>query len=203
MNGWLPLWACWFIPLLVGGDTNPQPTPPRVDKPIQDSFVDVRGDRYTLPGPDDCQAIVLIFVGYDCPISNGYAPEVVRLCKEYTPHKVAFCVVYADADITPEEARQHAKDYGYPCPAILDPTMKLARMVKATVKPEAAVLSPQGELLYRGRINDLYYGYGKKRTQPTQHDLKEALNAILANKPVPVPRTKAVGCYIDFPDKKD
>lgn len=203
MTAWLPLGACWLIPLLVGAGTNSPPPASRADEPIRDPFVDVHGKRYTLPGPDDCQAIVLIFVGYDCPISNGYAPEVVRLCKEYTPHKVAFCVVYADADITLEEARQHAKDYGYPCPAILDPTMKLARAVEATVKPEVAVLSPQGELLYRGRINDLYLDYGKKRPQPTKHDLKEALNAILANKPVPVPRTKAVGCYIDFPDKKD
>jgi hypothetical protein len=125
----------------------------------------------------------------------------LRLCKEYTPKKVAFCVVYADADITKDDARKHAKEYGSTCPAILDPEMKLARKVGATVKPEAAVLSPKGELLYLGRINDLHSDFGKKRPQPSQHDLKDALNAVLAGKPVPVPRTRAVGCYIDFPDK--
>jgi len=170
-------------------------------KPVNE-FVDVLGDKYRLPGPADCKAIVLLFVGYDCPISNGYAPELMRLCKEYTPKKVAFCVVYADADIATDDALKHAKEYGYTCPAVLDPEMKLARKVGATVKPEAAILTPKSELLYRGRIDDLYIDFGKKRVQPTTRDLKDALDAVLAGKPVPVARTKALGCYIDFPDTK-
>ncbi|MCS6865306.1 MAG: redoxin family protein [Gemmataceae bacterium] len=192
----------WLVPVLLGMTGNGIYADPPAAKPIQDEFVDVLGERFRWPSSDNCKAVVLIFIGYDCPISNGYAPEVIRLCKEYTAKGVAFCVVYADADIPIEQARQHAKEYGYNCPAILDPQMTLVRKVGATVKPEAAVLSPQGELLYRGRINNLYIDYGKKRPQPTQHDLKEALEAVLANKPVPVTRTRAIGCYIDVPDKK-
>ena len=171
-------------------------------KPVNEEFVDVLGDKYRLPGPDECKAVVLLFVGHDCPISNGYAQVVVRLCKEYLPKKVAFCVVYADADIKKDVARKHAKEYGYTCPAVLDPEMKLARKVGATVKPEVAVLDPKGDVLYRGRIDDLHTAFGKKRPQPTTHDLTDALDAVLAGKPVPVARTKAVGCYIDFPDAK-
>jgi thiol-disulfide isomerase/thioredoxin len=168
----------------------------------RETFENVLGGKYTLPNPDACKAIVLLFVGYDCPISNAYSPEILRICKEYTPKNVAFCVVYADADLTREQARQHAKEYGYDCPAILDPEMKLARKVGATIKPEVAVLSPKGELLYRGRINDLYTDFGKKRPKATTHDLRNALDAVLAGKPVAVSRTKAIGCYIDFPEKK-
>jgi thiol-disulfide isomerase/thioredoxin len=183
-----------------GGLVTQAETP--AEKLMKDDFVDVLGNKFRLAGPDDCKAVVLLFVGYDCPISNGYTPEVLRLCKEYTPKKVAFCVVYAEADITKDDARKHAKEYGYTCPAILDPEMKLARKVGATVKPEAAVLSPKGELLYRGRINDLYIDFGKKRPQATTHDLKNALDAVLTGKAIPIARTKAVGCYIDFTDKK-
>jgi hypothetical protein len=163
--------------------------------------VNVLGGKFRLPGPAECKAVALIFVGHDCPISNGYSPEIVRICKEYMPKKVAFCVVYADADLGKDVAQKHAREYGYCCPAVLDPEMKLARRVGASIKPEAAVLSPKGELVYRGRINDLYIDFGKKRAHPTRHDLKEALNAILAGKPVPVARTRAVGCYIDLPEK--
>ncbi|MCS7021052.1 MAG: redoxin family protein [Gemmataceae bacterium] len=166
-----------------------------------DAFVDVLGDKWRLPGPESCKAVVLIFIGYDCPISNAYAPEIARLRKEYEPKKVAFCMVYADADLTKEAARKHAKEYGYSSPAILDPQMKLARKVGASVKPEAAVLSPTGELLYLGRINDLYSDFGKRRLQPTTHDLKNALDAILSGKSVPVARTKAIGCYIEVPPR--
>lgn len=171
--------------------------------PVADEFVNVLGEKYRLPGPDDCKAVVLIFLGHDCPISNGYAPEIVRLCKEYTPQKVAFCVVYADTDITKDDAHKHAKEYGYTCPAILDPEMTLALKVGATVKPEAAVLTPKGELLYRGRIDDMHIDFGKKRSQPTSRELKDALDAVLAEKPVAFARTKAVGCYIDLPQKNN
>jgi hypothetical protein len=176
---------------------------PKTNQQKKSEFVDVRGDRpYRLPGPEDCKAVVLIFIGTDCPISNGYSKEIVRLCKEFMPRNVAFAVVYADADLSKDDARKHAKEYGYVCPALLDPELTLALKVGATVKPEAAVLSPDGKLLYRGRIDDLYTDLGKKRQQPSRRDLKDALDAILAGKPVPVARTKAIGCDIEFPAKK-
>jgi hypothetical protein len=44
---------------------------PPTDKPMKEQFVDVLGDKYSLPGPNDCEVVVLLFIGYDCPISNG------------------------------------------------------------------------------------------------------------------------------------
>lgn len=170
--------------------------------PPAEAFADVRGDTFRLPAADEGRAVVLIFFGHDCPISNAYAPEIGRLAADFAGQKVAFCVVYADADLTPEAARTHAKEYKLNCPAILDPKMVLARKVGATVKPEAAVLSPAGELVYRGRIDDLFAGYGKRRAMPTTRELRDAITATLAGKPVAVARTKAIGCDIDFPAAK-
>jgi hypothetical protein len=50
--------------------------------------------------------------------------------------------------------------------------------------------------LYRGRIDDRYIEFGKDRPQPTVRDLERALAAIVAGKPIPVVKTKAIGCYI-------
>ena len=195
--------CCLLVALILGcGVRSTQADPSPADKQVKEEFLDVLGDKYCLPGPDDCKAVVLLFIGNDCPISNGYSKEIVRLCKEYMPKKVAFCVVYAEADISQDHARKHAQDYGYCCPAILDPKMTLALKVGARVKPETAVLSPKGELLYLGRIDDIYADFGKKRAEPTCRDLKNALDAVLAGNPVPVARTKAIGCYIDLPEKK-
>lgn len=174
----------------------------RADEKPAATFANVAGGTYSLPGPKDCKAVVLIFYGHDCPISNGYAPELARLYKEYAPQEVAFCIVYADADFKAADARKHAKEYGFLCPAILDPKLTLARQVGATVKPEAAVLSPKGELLYRGRIDDINADFGQRRLKPTKRELKDALDAILAGKAVGTPRAKAIGCDIDFPDEK-
>ncbi len=166
---------------------------------MNEEFVDVLGDKHRLPGRDDCKAVVLLFVGHDCPISNSYAKEIVRLCDDFTPKKVAFCVVYADADLSQDDARRHAKEYGFRCPAVLDPRMVLALKVGATVKPEAAVLSATGELLYRGRIDNRYADFGKRREQVTSRELRDALETVLAGRPVATPRTQAIGCDIDLP----
>ena len=165
------------------------------------AFAEVRGGTHRLPGEgDDVAAVVLLFVGHRCPVSNGYAPELTRLHEEFGPKRVAFCAVYATADLSREVARTHAGEYGLRFPAVLDPEMTLARGVGATVMPEAAVLSPAGAVLYRGRIDDQYTGFGKKRPRARVRDLRAALDAVLAGRPVPTARTEAVGCYIDFPD---
>ena len=165
-------------------------------------FDEVRGGQYNLFQSPISQAVVLIFFGHDCPISNGYAPEISRIQKEYSPKGIELCVVYADPDLARDDAREHAKDYSFDFPAILDPTLSLAARVGATVKPEAAVLSPEGKLLYRGRIDNTYADLGKRRAAPTQRDLRDALDAILAGEPVSVPRTEALGCDIDFSSQK-
>lgn len=161
-------------------------------------FTDVSGKPYRLPGPGECEALVVIFVSHDCPIANNYTPEIKRLCRAYRDRGVAFCIVYAERDLAPEAARTHAREYGYCCPAILDPELKLARRLGATKVPEAAVLSPRGELLYRGRIDDRYVDYGKRRPVVTSHDLRDVLDAVLSGKPVACSRTEVIGCDIDF-----
>lgn len=178
------------------------PVEPQVEPPAPTegkTFEDVRGGTYRVPGPGHCAANVLVFFGHDCPMSNGYAKEIIRLCAAYTPKRIALCVVYADADFSAADARKHATEYGFTCPAILDPKMVLARRVGATVKPEVAVLSPAGELLYRGRIDDRYVDFGKRRENLTAHELRDALDAVLTGKPVAVPRAPAIGCDISLP----
>ncbi len=149
-----------------------------------------------LPGAAGTKAVVLLFIARDCPVSNSYAPEIKRIIARYMTQKVAFTLVYPDPDTSLAAARRHAKDYGYICPLLLDPAHRLVRRAGATVTPEAAVFAPSGKLLYRGRIDDLYLGFGQRRFAATRHDLRDALDAVLAGRPVPVPRTQAIGCFL-------
>jgi hypothetical protein len=142
------------------------------------------------------RATVLFFITTDCPIANSYAPEIKRICADYEREKIAFYLVYSDPSISLKATQKHIKDFGYRCPAIRDANHALVKKVKATVTPEAVVLSPDDKLLYRGRIDDRYLDFGKKRTHPTTRDLRDALDAIVRDQPVPNPSTKAVGCFI-------
>lgn len=164
-----------------------------------EAFHNVNGEPFRLPKPGEVAATVVIFVGHDCPISNSYSPEIARIVKEFAAKKIAFCLVYADADLETEQAKKHAAEYGIPCPAILDPKLTLARRFGATIKPEVAVLSATGDRVYLGRIDDRYVDFGKRREQPTRRELREVLAAIVEGKPIPHSRVKAIGCDIDFP----
>jgi hypothetical protein len=167
-----------------------------------DQFVNVLGDAFRLPKADEGKSVAIVFLGADCPISNAFAPEIARLAKEFSSPRIAFCVVYADADLTKDAAAKHAKEFGFTCPALLDPTMKLVRKAGATIKPEAAILSPKGDVLYRGRIDDRFVDFSKQREAPTKREFRDALEAVRAGKMVPTPRTTAIGCDIELPPEK-
>lgn len=145
---------------------------------------------------EGAKAVVLLFVAPDCPISNAFAPEFNRICEEYSPKGVAFDLVYADSDVDVAAIREHLADFGYEVSGLLDFDHRLVDRVGATVTPEAAVLSPEGKLLYRGRIDDRYVDFGKLRAEPTTRDLRDALDAILAGRAPETPRTVAIGCFI-------
>jgi hypothetical protein len=181
--------ALWAAFLLCGGGARPAPD-------VRLTVSDVHGvRRYPLDAREK-KAIVLIFIAHDCPIANGYAPEINRICVEYARRGAAFFVVYVEPDLPAQEARKHARAFAYPCPALLDRAHTLVRRTGATVTPEAAVLAPDGRLRYRGRIDDRHVDFGKRRLQPTTRDLRLALDAVLQGKTVPTPVTRAVGCFI-------
>ena len=144
--------------------------------------------------PAEKDASVLVFFWQDCPVSNGYAPELNRIAASHT--NCAFYIVQVDPELTPAAAREHAKQYHISMPVLLDPKHQLVKLARATVTPEAVVFGKNGDVLYRGRIDDNYAAFGKKRASARQHDLVDALDAIATGQPVRLKETKAIGCLI-------
>ena len=162
---------------------------------------DVNGKMQRVIAADERKATVLFFVLHDCPVANSYAPEISRIAEEYAARGVRCFVVYAEADLPAREAKQHAKDYAYRCPALIDSDHFLVSLAKATVTPEAAIFSATGDLIYRGRIDDRAVRPGLKKPEPEVRDLRTALDDLLDGR-LKTPRfTKAVGCYIPQRDE--
>src|SRR5262249_31348808 len=80
-------------------------------------------------------------------------------------------------------------------PVLKDFDGRAADAFGATRTPEAFVLDANRVIRYHGRIDD-QYGVGFRRDKPTRRDLQEALDAVLAGKPVPAPTTEVSGCVI-------
>ena len=165
-----------------------------IDLSAIEQVQDLSGRSLELQPPDSWT--VLIFVRPDCPISNRYTPELRRLHDEYAGRGVEFRAVYPGLVPRPD-ARSHHRQYQIPFAALLDRAGELVEATGVQVTPEAVVLDRDGRLYYRGRIDDTWIALGQPRHQATQHDLADAIEAVLAGRAVKTPETRAIGCYID------
>jgi mono/diheme cytochrome c family protein len=160
----------------------------RIDLPIRGAD----GKPIRLP---DGKATVVVFLSFDCPVSNSYAATLSDLAKEYEPKGVGF-VGLCPCDATAAEVEKQARDFHVGFPIYKDDGLAAADVLKAATTPEVFLLDRHSVLRYRGRIDNGYYARLKKSPQVTSHDLKNALDDLLAAKPVRQPATPTVGCPI-------
>lgn len=185
--------------ILLLGVAGCRPASPVPEPPSPTAAAKSHVSHVWLPGLDPAAPACVFFLGTDCPISNGYAPEIRRIADEYGPRGVGFAAVYAVRGVSDADAARHAADYRVPGRVIADGNLKLAREWAATCVPEVAVTDAAGRVVYQGRIDDRYPSPGgKRREHPTERNLRAALDAVLTGRPVAVPRTAAVGCRIEF-----
>jgi peroxiredoxin len=115
-------------------------------------LLDTAGDVHTAAEWSGQKAVVLFFIIHDCPISNSYVPEMNRINTTYRIRGVRVYAVQADIGAPSAVTAEYARQYRFGFPLLLDPRQFLARLTGATVTPQAVVLSPCGEVEYRGRI---------------------------------------------------
>jgi hypothetical protein len=150
-------------------------------------------DVFRPPGPVG----VILFVSSDCPISNGYAPEIQRICEDARARGGSCTLVYEDVSIDAAAVRAHRDDYRYrEIPAVIDHDHAIAQRARATVTPQAVVVTPSGVIKYRGRIDDRYIALGRQRRVVTSQDLRDAIDAVIGGRSVANADTEAVGCFI-------
>ena len=155
----------------------------------------------SLAGLKDNKAIVVVFLGTECPVNNAFLPVLAGLHKEYAPRGVQFLGVNANEQDTPARVAGHARKHAVPFPVLKDERGTVADLFGARRTPEAFVLSPSGKVLYRGRIDDQFGILYSRPGKPTRRDLAAALDEVLAGKPVSVPSTPVAGCLSGRPVK--
>ncbi len=151
--------------------------------------------RIRLANLKDRKAIVVLFLGTECPINNAFLPRLAELHKEYGPRGVQFLAINANRQDTAERVAAHARKYEIPFPVLKDADNRVADSFGARRTPEAFILDATATIRYQGRIDD-QYGVGFQRPRPTRRDLVEALEELLAGKAVSVPTTPVAGCII-------
>jgi len=169
--------------------------------PVRFDLRDTNGTRHTAEEWRARKAVVLFFTMTDCPLANGYVPEMNRMRAAYEARGVVFYAVQADNTASDAAVKKYAQEFGYTFPMLNDSQLTLARLTGAKVTPEVAVLSPTGEVLYLGRIDNKVEDLTHPRYAATEPELRNALDAVLAGKAPKEAKTRAVGCSINLESK--
>jgi peroxiredoxin/mono/diheme cytochrome c family protein len=178
-------------PSLAFGGQSPEAKSPKVSFTLND----VAGHPVALGDFRDKKAIVLVFTGTECPVSNYYVLRLKELHKAYAPKGVQFLAINSNPQDAAGSVAQHAKKEGISFPVLKDADQKVAELVHAERTPEVVLLDADCKIRYRGRIDD-QFGVGFRRPKPNRRDLAIALDEVLAGKPVSVATTPVTGCLI-------
>lgn len=146
----------------------------------------------------DRKGVVYCFLGVECPVSNGYAPQMQRLAEKFSPQGVALVGVYSELGVTRQAAAAHGEEYRLKFPCLLDTEQSLARQAGIRRVLTTVVVDPEGNIIYRGRIDDRWSPEGKRRDVPRTHELEDAVAALLAGKAPAARETPAFGCPLMF-----
>jgi peroxiredoxin len=159
------------------------------------SLADIHRRARSLSSLRDKKAIVVVFVGVECPLANLYMPTLMELHKEFAGQGVQFLAINSNEQDTFVEVSAHSQDREVPFPVLKDFTHAAADAFGARRTPEAFLLDSSRAIRYRGRIDD-QYGVTHRRDAPTRTELKDAISDLLAGRPIGTPETDVEGCII-------
>ncbi|HEX8748276.1 MAG TPA: thioredoxin family protein [Pyrinomonadaceae bacterium] len=152
---------------------------------------DLDGKEQSLSSLKGKNGTVLIFVGVQCPVSNAYNERMEKLAQDYRARGVNVVGVNANSTESAGDAKAHATSNNLTFPILKDNGNKLADRLGAERTPEAYVLDSSNKIIYRGRIDN-----ARNPSSVSASELRDALEAMLAGKPVAKSSVPAFGCTI-------
>ena len=188
-------------------------TPLAVGSPAPDFNVPgVDGKNHSLHEYDASKVLVVLFTCNHCPTAQAYEARIKQMYADYRDKGVALVAInpnnpqairldelgYTDLSDSFEEMKIRAKDHNFPFPYLFDgDTQKVAHAYGVIATPHVFIFDSQRTLRYQGRIDD-------SDVKEVHHtDARNAIDALLAGKPVPVETTRVFGCSTKWIEKED
>lgn len=133
---------------------------------------------------------VLLFFSHECPVQKAHDARLRELASAYAPRGVAFVAVSSEDGVDVAKVRDEVKKRALPMPLLVDPGAALADALGVEYSTHVVLLDGERRVLYSGAIDS---ERTRTTTHPTTH-LRDALDAVLAGKPVEKPRVEPLGC---------
>jgi peroxiredoxin len=161
---------------------------------------DPNGKTVRLADFQGAPALLVIFMCNHCPYVKHVAPELAKLAREYQARGVAVVGInsndYAEfPDDAPAKMADEIRLRGYAFPYLVDETQDVAKAYRAACTPDFYVFDHDRALVYRGQMDSSRPG---SDVPVTGNDLRAALDAVLAGRPVPADQRPSLGCNIKW-----
>ncbi|MDX6577456.1 MAG: hypothetical protein QOE96_3409 [Blastocatellia bacterium] len=181
-----------FAAVAGSGNANDLPAPPTIGSTIEDfKLPDVNGGDRSLNALKGKNGTVLIFISVQCPVSNGYNERMEKLAQDYKARGINVIGINSNATEPISAVKAHAGDKHFTFAVLKDDGNKIADRLGATRTPEVYLIDANGRLVYHGRIDN-----SQNTANITSNDLRDAVNEMLAGKPVSKTGGAAFGCSI-------
>ena len=164
------------------------------------SLPDTAGNTFSLSDAADAPALLVIFMCNHCPFVKHIAAGLANLAREYQARAVAVVGINSNdvenfPDDAPAKMADEVKTRGYTFPYLYDETQEVAKAYRAACTPEFYLFDADRKLVYRGQMDDSRPQSG---IPVTGRDLRAALDAVLAGRPVPEDQRPSIGCNVKW-----
>jgi peroxiredoxin len=173
----------------------------------------VDGKTYSLDSFKEADILVVVFTCNHCPTAQAYEGRIQQLASDYKDKKVALVAIspndpqalrldelgYSALTDSFDDMKIRAKERGFTFPYLYDgENQKVSRAYGPAATPHVFIFDRERKLRYVGRIDN-----SEKPERVTTKDARNAVEALLAGKPVPLAKTKVFGCSTKWSDKRD
>ncbi len=158
------------------------------------------GKTTTLDTFRDKKALLVMFICRHCPFVKHVQEELARIARDYVQQDLGIVAISSNdveshADDSPDQLKKQAQELSFNFPYCHDETQAVAKAYRAACTPDFFLFDSDRKLVYRGQLDDSRPG----NDQPvTGRDLRQALDAVLAGRPVDSDQKPSMGCNIKW-----
>ncbi len=148
----------------------------------------------------DSPALLVAFICNHCPYVKHLRVELAQFAKDYQGSGLSMVAINSNdvsnyPDDSPAKMAEEVEQVGYVFPYLYDESQEVAKAYRAACTPEFYLFDADRRLVYRGQFDDSRPESGRPVTGA---DLRAAVDALLAGRPVPPDQTPGIGCNIKW-----
>jgi peroxiredoxin len=174
------------------GNGNGKPGDASIGKPVADfKLPDVEGHEHSLASLKGKNGTVIIFISAQCPVVRAYNERIEKLAEDYRARGINVIGINSNVTETTDDIKRHISENNFSFVVLRDSNNQVADMLNAQHTPETFFLDASNKLVYHGRIDN-----NRDARMVQSNDLRDAIDATLAGKPVAKTEAAAFGCTI-------